>query len=63
MDNDFTYTAKQHQNNLRNIYGTFNAEGMAISKATRENLDRIAEGRASYQQVLDELRTKYNRRG
>lgn len=53
----------QHQRNLRNVYGTFAAEGMTISKSTRSNLDRIASGKASYQQVLQELRIKYQKRG
>ena len=53
----------QHQKNLKNIVGTFAIEGMTISKATRSNLDRIASGQTSYQQVLTELRAKYEKRG
>ena len=53
----------QHKSNLRNIRGTFAAEGMTISKSTRSNLDRIASGQTSYQQVLTELRAKYEKRG
>ena len=49
----------QHKSNLRNIRRTFAAEGMTISKSTRSNLDRIASGQTSYQQVLTELRAKY----
>ena len=49
----------QHKSNLRNIRGTFAAEGMTISKSTRSNLDRIASGQTSYQQVLTELQAKY----
>lgn len=52
-----------YQSNLRNIRGTFAAEGITISKATRENLDRIANGQVSYKQVIEELRTKYDKRG
>ena len=57
------YAASQHKSNLRNIRGTFAAEGMTISKSTRSNLDRIASGQTSYQQVLTELRAKYEKRG
>ena len=53
------YAASQHKSNLRNIRGTFAAEGMTISKSTRSILDRIASGQTSYQQVLTELRAKY----
>lgn len=52
----------QHKRNLRNVYGTFAMEGMTISKETRSNLDRIASGQVSYQQVLKELREKYEKR-
>lgn len=58
-----TLTTNQHKRNLRNIRGTFAAEGMTISTATRRNLDRIASGQASYQQVLGELHAKYAKRG
>lgn len=34
---------------------------MTISKSTRDNLDRIASGKVNYQQVLQELRTKYKK--
>lgn len=51
----------QHKSNLRNICGTFAAEGMSIRESTRSNLDRIASGQTSYQQVLTELRAKYEK--
>ena len=57
------FDSRQHKSNLRNICETFAAEGMAISKYTRRNLDRIASGQTSYQQVLAELREKYEKRG
>lgn len=56
-------TPAQHKRNLRNVYGTFAIEGMTISKDTRSNLDRIGSGQASYQQVVNELRAKYAKKG
>ena len=53
----------QHDSNLRNLEGTFAAEGIKISPATRRNLESIANGQASYQQVLQEVMSKYQRRG
>lgn len=58
MNENQVYTS-----NLRNLRGTFAAEGMSLSRSTRSNLDRIASGQASYQQVLQELRAKYEKRG
>ena len=45
------------------VYGTFAIEGMTISKDTRSNLDRIGSGQASYQQIVNELRAKYAKKG
>lgn len=56
-------TPAQHKSNLRNVYGTFAIEGMTISKDTRSNLDRISNGQASYQQIVNELRAKYAKKG
>ena len=53
-------TPAQHKSNLRNVYGTIAIEGMTISKATRSNLDRIGNGQASWQEVVKELRAKYD---
>ena len=46
-------TSEQHKRNLRNVSGTFAAEGMIISKATRSNLDRIASGQIVYERGID----------
>ncbi len=55
-------TPSTHKSNLRNVYGTFAIEGMTISKDTRKNLDRIGNGQASYQQIVNELRAKYTKK-
>jgi len=51
----------QHKNNLRNLEGTFAAEGIKISPATQKNLERIANGQAICQQIIDEIIAKYER--
>lgn len=56
-------TPAQHKSNLRNVYGTFAVEGMSINESTRRNLDRVRSGQASYQQIVNELRAKYAKKG
>ena len=51
----------QHKNNLRNLEGTVAAEGIKISPATQKNLERIANGQAICQQIIDEIIAKYER--
>ena len=58
-----TATTTQFESHLRNFRGTFAAEGLTVSKATQNNLERIASGQVGYQQVLRELRAKYEKRG
>lgn len=55
-------TTSQNKSNLCNIHGTLDAEGMSINESTHRNLERIASGQTSYQQVLTELRAKYEKR-
>ena len=47
---------------MRNVQGTLAAEGLSISPSARDNIDRIASGKTSYQQVLRELKAKYEKR-
>ncbi len=56
-------THKQYESAVRNLAGSFAAEGILISRETKRNLARISSGQSSYQQVLQELRTKYEKRG
>ncbi len=51
----------QRENLLKNVRGTFAAEGMTLSESCLENLSRIVNDQASGQQVLNELKAKYQR--
>ena len=51
--------SKDFENNLKNLKGTFAVEGMTISEDALENLKRIDSGKASYTDVIDELKHKY----
>ena len=60
MNREDNNTSKE--NMLKNVKGTFAAEGITLSESCLNNLDRIIQGQVSYQQVLNELRTKYEKR-
>ena len=53
----------QYASRLRNVRGTFAAEGMTVSRSAEKQLERIANGQSSYHQVLHELWAKYEKRG
>ena len=56
-------TPAQHKSTFRNVYGTFAIEGMTNSVGTRSGLVRIGSGQASYQQIVNDLRAKYTKKG
>ena len=54
-------SAEEHQKMIRSIAGTMVIEGLTLSEASRRNLDRYASGQANYQQIMAELKAKYQR--
>lgn len=51
-----------HENNMRNLRGTFAVEGMKISRETAKNLERLSENKVTYSKIVDELREKYTQK-
>jgi len=56
-----TVTDKIHKQRVQSVAGTMAIEGLTLSEASRRNLDRYASGQANYQQILAELKAKYQR--
>lgn len=54
-------SAEEHQKMIRSVAGTMAIEGLTLSEASRRNLDRYASGQANYQQIMAELKAKYQR--
>ncbi len=50
-----------HQQRVRSVAGTMAIEGITLSEASRQNLDRYAHGQADFQQIMSELKAKYQR--
>jgi len=58
-----TYMSSNNfENNLKNLKGTFSVENMTVSEASIKNLKRIDSGKASYKDVIEELKLKYMQR-
>ena len=53
--------AEKHQKMLRSVAGTMAIEGLTLSEASRRNLDQYASGQANSQQIMAELKAKYQR--
>ena len=56
-----TVTDKIHKQRVQSVAGTMAIEGLTLSEASRRNLDRYASGQANYQQIIAELKAKYQR--
>jgi len=54
-------SAELHRRRMQSVAGTMAIEGIPLSEASRHNLDRYASGQASYQQLMAELRAKYQK--
>ncbi len=53
---------ERHERMVRNVAGTFAIEGITLSDSSRNNLDRLFSGQASYEQIMEEIRAKYDKR-
>lgn len=54
-------TDKIHKQRVQSVAGTMAIEGLTLSDASRRNLDRYASGQANFQQIMAELKAKYQR--
>ncbi|MCR5541176.1 MAG: antitoxin VbhA family protein [Ruminococcus sp.] len=50
-----------HKQRVQNIAGTMAIEELTLSEASRRNLDRYASGQVNFQQIMAELKAKYQR--
>ncbi|MBP1533411.1 MAG: hypothetical protein IK999_04680 [Ruminococcus sp.] len=54
-------SAEQHKNMMRCVAGIMAIEGLTMSDASIHNLDRYVSGHVDYQEILSELKAKYQR--
>lgn len=54
--------SKNFENNLKNLKGTFSVESMNISEESIKNLKKIDSGKASYTDIIEELKLKYRQK-
>ena len=52
---------EQHKRMIQSVAGTMAIEGLTLSEASKCNLDRYASRQASFQQIMAELKAKYQR--
>ena len=50
-----------NEKKIRNIAGTLAIEGITLSETSRNNLERVMSGQATYQQIIDEITAKYRK--
>ena len=50
-----------HKQRIQSVAGTMAIEGITLTEANRQNLDRYAHGQADFQQIMSELKAKYQR--
>lgn len=50
-----------HKQRVQSVAGTMAIEGLTLSEVSRCNLNRYASGQANFQQIMAELKAKYQR--
>lgn len=53
----------EHQQNLKNLEGSFHVEGIALSEETRNSLDLLGADKISSDELLRQIITKYKAAG
>lgn len=51
-----------YKNNIKNLVGTFAVEGMSISNESMLNLEKLATGKKTCSEIVQELKMKYMQR-
>lgn len=52
---------KLHKQRVKSVAGTMAIDGLTLSKASRQNLYRYTSGQVNFQQIMIELKEKYQR--
>ncbi len=55
-------TSEDYQSNLKNLKGTFAVEDMNLSSDTLKNLKKLADGKATYSEIVAAIKQKYMQR-
>ena len=54
---------KEHEMNMRMLEGSFRVEGITLTDEAKRNLALLAEGKASADQLIRDIVSKYSRKG
>ncbi len=61
-DTEYKSLSCDYESKIRNIAGTLAIEGITLSDASRNDLKRIMSGKASCEQIIDEIISAYRKR-
>lgn len=54
---------KEHELNMRILEGSFKVEGIALTDEAKKNIALLAEGKATTDQIIKDIISKYSRKG
>lgn len=61
IDESSVHNDAQHEHRVRCVAGTMAIESITLSDASRRNIDRYASGQMPYQQIIAEIKAKYQK--
>ena len=61
MFGDRNFNLDDFESKVKNVSGTMTLEGLKLNNDVKQNLCRYAKGLINYQELIEEIKSKYQR--
>ena len=61
MSDDRDFNLDDFESNVKNVSGTMALEGLKLNDVSKQNLCRYAKGHINYQELIEEIKSKYQK--
>ena len=61
MPGDRDFNLDDFESNIKNVSGTMALEGLELNNEVKQNLCRYATGQINYQELIEEIKSKYQK--
>ena len=61
MSGNRDFNLDDFESKVKNVSGTMALEGLKLNDVSKQNLYRYAKGQINYQELVEEIKSKYNK--
>lgn len=61
MSGDRDFNLDEFESKVKNVSGTMALEGLKLNNESKQNLYRYAEGLINYRELIEEIKSKYQK--